>query len=352
MYTIRDVARLAHVSITTASAVINGKRTVREALRLRVKQAMEALDYHPDTVARSLKVRRTMTVGIVIPDVTNPFYPEIMRGMEDVARRSGYSVFFCDSNEDEELERSHLSALFSRRVDGVVIAPANPYNVRDRLTRQRIPFVFYDRVPPNFPGAAVVTDNFEASRKAVRYLIELGHERIAIVIPTPHLVAVVERLEGFRQALKEGNIAVREDYVRRVTLPDLSPHSAYLCGLDLMRLPEPPTAIFCGNNRMTVGLMQALGELRIPYPQSVSLLGFDDFDWAASANPRITTVAQPTYEIGKQAMQLLVRQMVGVEDKEDKLEAGVSHLIVLPSELRIRESTAPPSRVQAATLRS
>ena len=150
MYTIRDVARLANVSITTASAVINGKRTVKEALRLRVKHAMEALDYHPDSVARSLKVRRTKTVGIVIPDVTNPFYPEIMRGMEDVARGSGYSVLFCDSNEDEELERSHLSMLFSRRVDGVVIAPANPYAVRDRLTRQRIPFVLYDRVPRTF----------------------------------------------------------------------------------------------------------------------------------------------------------------------------------------------------------
>jgi LacI family transcriptional regulator len=345
MYTIRDVARLAHVSITTASAVINEKRTVREALRLRVKQAMEALDYHPDTVARSLKVRRTMTVGIVIPDVSNPFFTEIMRGMEDVARRSGYSIFFCDSNEDEELERSHLSALFSRRVDGVVIAPANPYNVRDRLRRQRIPFVFYDRVPPNFPGAAVMTDNFEASRKAVRYLIELGHKRIAIVIPTPHLAAVAERLEGFQLALKEGNIAVREDYVRRVTLPDISPRSAYLCGLALMRLPDPPTAIFSANNRMTVGVMQALGELRIPYPQSVSLLGFDDFDWAASSNPRITTVAQPTFEIGKQAMQLLVRQM---DEAEEKLESGVSQSIVLPSELRIRESTAPPPRARTA----
>jgi LacI family transcriptional regulator len=201
MPTIRDVARLADVSITTASAVMNGKRTVKEALRLRVTRAMEALDYHPDSVARSLKVRRTKTVGIVVPDITNPFYPEIIRGMEEVARRSGYSVLFCNSSEDEELERHHLSMLFSRRVDGVVIVPANPYVVRDRLTRQRIPFVLCDRVPPNFPGAAVATDNFEASRQAVRYLIELGHERIAMVIPGSHMAPLLDRLEGFRLAL-------------------------------------------------------------------------------------------------------------------------------------------------------
>jgi LacI family transcriptional regulator len=345
MYTIRDVARLANVSITTASAVINGKRTVKQALRLRVTRAMEALDYHPDIVARSLKVRRTNTVGIIIPDVTNPFYPEVMRGMEDVARPSGYSVFFCDSNENEELEHSHLSALFSRRVDGVVIAPSNPYAVRDRLMRQRIPFVLYDRVPPNFPGAAVVTDNFEASRQAVRYLIELGHKRIAIVITVGHVAPVLDRLEGFRQALKEKAIPGREDYIRGGEISDISPQSGYQCGLDLMRLPDPPTAIFCVNNRMTLGVMRALGELRIPCPDRVSILGFDDVDWAASANPPVTTVAQPTYEIGKQAMQLLVRKMEG---EEGELGLGESHVIVLQSQLLIRSSTAPPPRDSAA----
>jgi LacI family transcriptional regulator len=344
MYTIRDVARLADVSITTASAVINGKRTVKEALRLRVIRAMEALDYHPDSVARSLKVRRTNTVGIVVPDVTNPFYPEIMRPMEDVARRSGYSVIFCDSNEDRELERSQLSTLFSRRVDGVVIAPADPYAVRDRLMRRRLPFVLFDRVPANFPGAAVVTDNFEASRNAVRYLIGLGHERIGIVIHGAHLAAVVDRLEGFKQALKDEHLAIREEYIRRADVGDLTLQSACQCGVELLRLPDPPTAIFCGNNRVTLGVMRALGELRVPCPERVSVLGFDDFDWAASSKPRITTVAQPTYEIGKQAMQLLVQKM---EDEKDGLGQGGSHLIVLPCQLRIRDSTAPPPRPPA-----
>ena len=308
---------------------------------MRVNRAIEALDYHPDSVARSLKVRRTNTVGVILPDITNPFYPEVMRGIEDVARRSGYCVLFCDSNEDEEIERSYLSMLFSRRVDGVLIAPANPYAVRDRLMRQRIPFVLYDRVPPNFPGAAVITDNFEASRQAVRYLIGLGHERIAIVITDPHLAAVVDRLDGFRQALMEAHLDVREDYFRGANIADLSPQKGYQCGLELMQLPDPPTAIFCTNNRMTLGVMGALAELHVPCPDRVSLLGFDDFDWALSASPRVTTVAQPTYEMGKRAMELLVQKM---ENDKDDLETAGSHLITLPSELRIRDSTAPAPR--------
>lgn len=301
--------------------------------------AMEALDYHPDTVARSLKVRRTHTVGIVVPDVTNPFYPEIMRPMEDVARQSGYSVILCDSSEDCELERSHLSTLFSRRVDGVLIAPADPYAVRDRLIRQHIPFVLCDRVPPDFPGTAVITDNFEATRNAGRYLIGLGHERIAIVTLVARLAGMVDRLEGFRHALEEEHLPIREEYIRGVDPGDLTLQSSYQRCLELMQLPDPPTAIFCGNNRITLGVMRALGELRVPCPERVSVLGFDDFEWAACFNPRITTIAQPTYEMGKQAMQLLIRIMEG---KKDEVGTEESRVIVLKSELRIRDSTVPP----------
>jgi LacI family transcriptional regulator len=340
MYTIRDVARLANVSISTASGVINGKPTVKEALRLRVIAAMEALDYHPDTVARSLKVRRTKTIGIVVPEITNPFYPEIIQGMEDVANQSGYSVMFCDSGEDRDLEHAHLSMLFSRRVDGVLIAPADPYGARDRLTRQRIPFVLFDRVPRGFPGPGVIIDNFEASRNAARYLIGLGHERNAVVAWLPNLPAMVDRVDGFRQALQEQHLPISEEYFRWV---DFSLESAYQCGLELMRLPEPPTAIFCCNNRMTLGVMRALGGLGIPCPELVSVLGFDDFDWAANITPRLTTVAQPTYEMGRQAMQLLMQKMAGAKDD---LGTEGSHLIVLQCELRVRDSTAPPCQAR------
>ena len=338
MHTMKDVARLAEVSTATVSAVLNSKPGVRPKLVKRVKDAMESLNYRPDYVARSLKVRRTNTIGVVVPEFTNPFYPEIMRGMEDVARRSGYSVIFCDSYEDRDLDHTHLSMLVSRRVDGVLMAPADPYDARDLLTRHRIPFVFFDRVPRGFPGPAVIIDNIEASRNATRYLIGLGHERNAVATWLPQLPAMVERVEGFRQALQEAHLPLRPEYIRWV---DFSLESAYQCGLELMRLPEPPTAIFCCNNKMTLGVMRALGALHISCPETVSVLGFDDFDWAANISPRLTTVAQPTYEMGKQAMQLLMQKLDGEKDEQvtDK-----SQVIVLPTELRIRDSTAPPCR--------
>ena len=317
--------------------MINGKATVREALKLRVLRAIEALDYHPNNVARSLKVRRSKTVGIVIPDLTNSFYPEVMRGMEDVARGRGYSVIFCDSREDGELESCCLRMLLSRRVDGVLIAPASCYRARDFLMRQRIPFVFFDRVPRNFPGTAVVTDNFEASRNAIRYLVGLGHERIAIVICRPDLPNVSERLEGFRQAMQENGLSVSEEYFRSVGYES---EGGYQSCMELMRLPLPPSAIFCCNNKMTLGVLRALGELHIPCPERVSILGFDDFEWAANINPRLTAIAQPTYEIGKRAMELLLRKLEGEREGAGSNEALVT---VLQSELSIRDSTAPPS---------
>lgn len=336
MFTIRDVARLANVSIATVSAVINGKSTVSENSALRVRKAMEALDYHPDQVARSLKVRRTATIGMLIPDVTNPFFTEVMRGVEDEARQSGYSVIFCDANEDPELEQQHLITLFSRRVDGVLLAPTDPHAAQDRLTRRRFPLVFFDRIPPGYTGAAVVTDNLGAAREAGRHLIGLGHRRIAIIAGRLDLSNGLARLEGFRQSLQEANLPLYEEYSR---CGDFKLESGYRCAMELMQLPHPPTAIFCCNNKMTLGLMRLLAELRIPCPERVSVLGFDDFDWAANFSPRLTTIAQRTVEMGKQAMWMLLRKMTapkdGVQDAEEKV-------MTLPTELRVRDSTAPP----------
>ncbi len=338
MLTIRDVARLADVSIATVSAVLNRKGGVSAALKERVEQAMEALDYHPNHVARSLKVRCTYSVGMVIPDVTNPFFTDVMRGVEDEARRAGYSVIFCNTNEDAELERRHLSTLFSRRVDGVLLAPSDSHSAQDHLTRRRFPLVFLDRIPPGFSDSAVVTDNFGASHEAARHLITLGHERIAIITGRLDLSNGRDRLEGFRKALQEAHLALRDEYLQR---GDFRLQSGYGCGLGLMRLPTPPTAIFSCNNKMTLGLMRALGELRIPCPERVSVLGFDDFDWAANFSPRLTTISQPTYEMGRQAMAMLVRKMHPENGGKD---IGAAQIVVLNNELRVRDSTAPPFR--------
>jgi len=334
--TIRDVARLADVSVATVSAVINGKSGVSDKLVQRVRRAMDALDYHPNQVARSLKVRQTNTIGMMIPDVTNPFFADVMHGVEGEARRNNYSVMFCNADEDPELERSQLSMLFSRRVDGVLLAPTDSHAAQDRLINRRFPMVFFDRIPADFCGTAVVTDNFEASREAARHLIGLGHRRIAIITGRLNLSNGLQRLEGFRRGIQEANLPFPEAYLR---CGEFQLETAHKCGLDLMRLPEPPTAVFCCNNKMTLGLMRALGDLRIPCPERVSVLGFDDFDWAVNFSPRLTTVAQPSFHMGKRAVELLLSKIRG--DRKDA-DADQDTIITLKSELRVRDSTAPP----------
>jgi LacI family transcriptional regulator len=336
LLTIRDVARLADVSIATVSAVINGKSGVSDKLVQRVRRAMEALDYHPNHVARSLKVRQTNTIGMMIPDVTNPFFADVMHGVEDEARRNNYSVIFCNAAEDPELERRQLSMLFSRRVDGVLLAPTDSHAAQDRLINRRFPLVFFDRIPSGFSGTAVVTDNFEASRQAARHLISLGHRRVAIITGRLSLSNGLQRLEGFRRGLQEANLPFPESYLR---CGEFQLETAHKCGLDLMRLAEPPTAVFCCNNKMTLGLMRALGELRIPCPERVSVLGFDDFDWAVNFSPRLTTVAQPSYQMGKRAVELLLTKLRGEKGSPD---TDHDTIVTLKAELRVRDSTAPP----------
>jgi LacI family transcriptional regulator, galactose operon repressor len=331
-YNMRDVARLAGVSIASVSAVVNQKGTASAELTERVKKAMEALDYHPDQVARSLKSRRTQTIGMVIPDISNPFYTELMRGVETAAKGHRYSVFLCDSSDDPQIERDCLSVLFSHRVDGVILAPTGIHSAQDRPTTRRFPIVFVDRIPPQFRGLAVVTDNFSAAYYATRHLIELGHRDIAIITGRLDLSNGRDRLEGFRKAMGEARLVIRDELIQN---GDFQLESGYQRGLQIFRSSDPPTAVFCCNNLMTLGLMRALAERHIACPEQVSILGFDDFDWAASFRPKLTTVSQPCLEMGKKAVDLLVRRIEFPEEGRDEL------LICLPAELRVRESTAP-----------
>lgn len=338
MYTIRDIARLAGVSVATVSGVLNNKPTIKPKLVERVRKAMDALDYHPDHVARSLRVRRTRTVGIIIPDVTNPFFTDVIRGVEQEAQSSGYSVILCDSNEDSELERRNLSTLLSRRVDGVLLAPATAPSVHDLRIHQRLPIVLIDRVPVGFNGPAVMTDNFGAAYEGTQHLIKLGHRQIAIITGQLGLSNGLDRLEGFRKVLQEEHLALPDEYVQK---GNFQLESGYRCGLELMRLPTPPTAIFSCNNKMTLGLMRSLVEMKVNCPEAVSVLGFDDFEWSAYFNPRLTTIAQPTYEMGKQAMQVLLRTL---QASDSEHEVSAETVVRLKAELRIRDSTAAASR--------
>jgi LacI family transcriptional regulator len=335
--TIRDVARLAGVSSATVSAVINGKDCVSPRMLKRVQEAMNALDYHPDHMARSLKTGRSKVVGMVIPDLTNPFFVELMCGVEETARKAGYSVIFSDSNEDPEQERANLAMLYSQRVGGVVLACSDSHAAYDRMTMRRFPIVFIDRLPMGgFSGKAVIVDNAGAAYEATRHLIGLGHSGIAIIAPRTDLSNGPDRIEGFRKAMQEAHLPIRDQYFQR---GDYSLESGYRCGLELLRMPEPPTAIFSCNNKMTLGLVQALSEQGIACPEFVSIVSFDDFPWTDYFQPRLTAISQPSLEMGRQA----VRMLINVIDSGDAPQTDTADSVrVLKAALKIRESTAPP----------
>lgn len=335
--TMRDVARLAGVSTSTVSAVINGTVPVRPERRKRVLECMAALDYHPDAIARGLKTGKTRAIGVVVPDITNAFYPEVIRGVEETAAEAGYSVLLCDSSENPAREREHLNSLVSRRVDGILVACCVDSTAWSVSLRDRFPVVFLDRLPPMAMEGTVCSDNLAAGHIATRHLIDLGHERIAMVAGHLGLSTHRDRLEGFRKAMQESHLPIRDEYLvcGEVQIED----GAHACR-HLLNLSQPPTAIMVSNNKLLLGVMEALEERGVHIPQEMSLLGFDDYLWNRYFSPSLTAVAQDTFEMGRSACRLLLEQIEAGEDAP-RNDAN-SRRLRLPTVLRIRNSTAAP----------
>lgn len=344
MATIRDVAKLADVSVASVSAVINGRKGVSPKLAARVRKAIEALDYQPNNVARSLRGRRTHIIAVVLPQIASPFFAHVLGGIEHEAKQKDYSILICDSAADPDLEQRLLNTLVARRVDGILLASADPYFSVHRLPRKTVPVVFFDRLPAGCKGPAVIANNTEGAFEATRYLINLGHSQIAVITGPLAISTAAERLEGFRNAMGAHGLPVREGYVR---CGEFRLEESYRCTSEIMKLTPLPTAVFVTNYEMILGSLRALRELGIKCPEEVSLVGFDDFvmgtdnfSWATIFSPQITTVAQPSYEIGREAFRLLMHE---IEKSGDGHQDGQESIVRLPVELRVRESTAPPA---------
>jgi LacI family transcriptional regulator len=338
----RDVARLAGVSIATVSAVVNGKQVVRPVVVARVQDAMKALNFHPDHVARSLRVKKTTTIGAVVPDFSSGFFVDVLRGIEDVARNLGYSVLLCNSDDNVDQEQRHLQALLSRRVDGILLASTDLYSIAEAQLRSSKPIVLFDRVPPAHRGPAVVVNNVEAAYNATRHLIDLGHRQIAFIAGRLDLSTATDRAEGFRKALEDAHLPLNGAYFKR---GDYHPESGYRNGLELLRLENPPTAIVSSNGLMTLGLLRAVHELHVRCPEQISIIGFDEpapdtygFNLSTLLRPELTVVAQPGYEVGRHAAQTLLSL---VNEREDAVR-DQNRVVTLNAELRVRKSTAVP----------
>lgn len=330
MATIRDVAKLAQCSTATVSRFFNQRRVSPDAER-RILAAVEALAFSPNSAARTLKLRRSMTLGMIIPDITEPFFPVVVQGVEDVARASGYALMLFNSREDEANELRCVELLLGRQCDGILLikAPhgAGHEQCRERLARLPMPIVYLDRAP-DAERDAVLVDNEAGAYRGVEHLLRLGHREIGIVMMGRDVSTHASRFEGYRRALADFGVAVRGDYVQRVaaTVAD-----AYSATLQLLDLDRPPSAVFATNARLTTGAMSAIQSRKLRCPEDVSVLGVDAFEWQAVFRPRLTVVDQPAQAMGRKAAELLVERVTGQYE-------GPARRILLSTDLIVRES--------------
>jgi LacI family transcriptional regulator len=335
MPTLHDVAKAARVSIATVSATINQSAYVSPELQERVRKAIAEIGYHPDGIARSLKKRSTQTLGLIISDITNPFFTALVRGIEDAANARGYALILCNTDEHLEKEREYVRLLRSRRVDGMIMAPAGSVEDYHRFGLEvSTPFVFIDRKIPTVPADAVVVNNLGGAHQVVEYLLRLGHRRIGAITGLPHISTTHERIQGYRQALESAGLSVDPELLRG---GNSRLEGGYQAGLALLALPRRPTAIFATNNVMAIGLMRVIAERGLRCPEDLSVACFDDFEWASVFHPRLTTVAQPTYDMGVKAAEVLFARLDGTL-------TGDPQEVVLSPSLVIRDSCGVPPR--------
>jgi LacI family transcriptional regulator len=330
--TVRDVAKRAGVSTSTVSHVVNRTRFVSDELRERVLTAMRELDYEPNAAARMLSLKRSETLGLIVADIRNPFFASVARGVEDVAQEHGYTVVLCNSDEDLAKETACLKALQSRQVDGVVLASAGVADAYvTRLVHAGYPIVLVDRELPGLGVPAVLLDNEGAACSAVEHLIASGHTRIGMLSGRPSISTTTERIAGYQRALRAAGL---ESDNRLVISGRSTSEGGAEAAHALLDLDPPPTAIFSGNNLMSIGALQAIASRGLSVPDDVALVGFDDFPfpWSDAFRPHLTTVAQPTYELGRRSAEVLVQLLRGSGLPAERR-------IVLDGKLVIRESS-------------
>ncbi len=327
--TIWDVAKKAGVSVATVSRVINhSTHKVNEATRRRVLAAIQELGYQPNDVARGLKKRTSRTIALIVPDISNPFYPAIARGIEDIANQHGYAVVLCNTYENLTKEREYLDLLRRRWVDGLIFATVGRNTRHLRWLRgHSIPVVLIARDVEGLEIGSVLVDNFQGAYEAIRRLIRLGHRRIGFIGGPPNLHVVQERRRGYLQALCEAEI---EPDPSLSVEGNFRAEGGFEAMQQLLQIPLPPSAVFAANDLMAIGAMDAIKRSGLRIPEDVAVVGFDDITFASLVELTLTTVAQPKYKMGTMAMSRLLEIMRGKRNGPRK--------IVLEPQLVVRDS--------------
>jgi LacI family transcriptional regulator len=329
--TIFDVARHAAVSTSTVSHVVNGTRKVSAETARRVQEAIAAVGYTPNGIARALAVSTTNSVGIAVSTITNPYFGDIICAIERECTRLGLMVFLSDTHDDPEHELRVVKAQHLRRVDGIILAPSETGDSEtlNYIEANKIPCVLVDRLTSTkFDRVGI--QNRHAMGLVVDHLADHGHQRIGFISGQPGFATAIERTEGFRAALSERGLAVDEALIRSGDSID----GAAAAAAELLARPDRPSALAVGNNMSMIGVMRAIRSAGLSVPGDIALVGFDDFEWADCFEPRLTVIAQPVEEIGRKAAELLVRR-IAADQSEEPLKPQI---IRLKPTLVIRES--------------
>lgn len=338
MATMKEVAAEAGVSLGTVSNVLNNHPSVTEENRKKVLEAVQRLKYRPNITARTLKTKASKSLGLLIPDITNPFYPEVARGAEDVAKRYGYSLFLCNNDRSIEKEREYINILIEKNVDGMILVKPSISSDEIQEIRKQCAVVLVDMYDAEIPGCDIINvDDRGGTLKAMDLLYESGHRRIAFISGLLESKSSRCRQEAYVEFLTRRHIPVDERLIKRGSYDWFS---GYKCTTELLRGVDPPTAIFAANDLMALGAMKAARERQLVIPHQLSLVGFDDVDMASLCTPQLTTVRQPKYELGTMGAEALVEQMLAIEKKA----AHQPETVVLDTDLIIRESVGYAKR--------
>ncbi len=333
--TLHDLAKVAGVDPSTVSRVLNGDRTlvVKDETRRRILDAVEELQYVPNAMARGLRRQRSQMIGLLVPDIANPFFPEIILGAERVFSEAGYRLLLGNTSEDPEKEHAYVELLRSNVVEGLMLATAFTQDETvEELTRLGVPYVLVNRAHAGTSNYVVVDDRV-ASRGTADYLVGLGHRRIAHVSGPLYTETGLARLRGYREGLRAAGIEYREEYVIEGDFKEASGARAIE---RLLKLDEPPTALLAANDLLALGAMGACRSLGVRVPQDLSIAGFNDVPFCSMVTPALTSVRVPRLEMGMASARRLLDLLSG----SDALQSP----IVLGTELVVRDSTAPPSR--------
>jgi LacI family transcriptional regulator len=331
--TIKQVADQAGVSVATVSRVINKTGYVSLDLQERVVAAMRDLNYQPSALARSLRRQETQTVGVLVPQIDNPFFGTLAFAIEKTLFANQYYTFMCSAEESDEKEDAYVEMFLRQRVDGVILVPTGHSGLNlNRLLEQRVPVVLADRDVPGIMVSRVACDNQHGAYMATRHLLELGHRHIGVIGTPTYSEPMVQRLNGVKQAFADFKLDYNPELL--VTGSLQQDEMGYTTALDMLRQPTPPTAIFALTDVIAAGVLHATAELGVSVPRDLSVVGFDNIPLAMYTIPELTTVAQPIYKMGETAAQMLLRLMIDEDTSLLKQQ--------LETQLVLRRSTAAP----------